>query len=329
VTADLSSASDSISVQLVERLFPPDWLQILEQSRIGVVALPDGSVVQSATFCTMGIGYTFPLQTLVFLALLKAIEATLFKGRINRHTISVYGDDMIYVSSMHPTVVAVFEQLGFVLNVDKTFSEGHFRESCGGDYYHGVDVRPFQPRNGSAFVGPKTYEAMLYKFVNGLLARWSEHEIGRTLRYLTSEIESVTGKCKLVPGDHPDDSGIKCPTLHHWDFLQCVEVSKPKSLGHGVYRFSYLRLVPDEREEVRHVPYYWQRLRGCIAYGPFSHSEYNPGLASDCFTRSVIDLMTGVDREQVPFFVTRECVPIMTYRSLSGRRLRRSTTCDC
>jgi hypothetical protein len=327
-TADLSSASDSISVALVERLFPADWYDILSQSRIGVVTLPDDlqTKVRSKTFCTMGIGYTFPLQTLVFLALLKAIEATLF-NRWNRRTISVYGDDMIYVSTMHTTVVRVFEQLGFVINLDKTFHEGHFRESCGGDYFHGVDVRPFQPQNGSAYVSKVAYEAMLYKYVNGLLARWSEHEISRTLRYLCTEIESVTGKAKLVPGDHPDDSGIKCPTLSHWSFLKCVEVAHPAFLGSGMYRFSYLRLMPDKREEVRHEPYLWDRLRGL---NPVRHSfggRFCPEAARS-LVATVIDDVTGCGNEKAETFILMKSQPVETIRSkISGRRLRRLLTC--
>jgi hypothetical protein len=256
VTADLSSASDSISVALVERLFPSDWVKILHQSRIRTVDLPNGQSVESLTFCTMGIGYTFPLQTLVFLSLLKAIEQTMFR-RSDRRTISVYGDDMIYHTRMHKEVVAVFESLGFVINIDKTFHEGHFRESCGGDYYHGVDVRPFQPQSGPASVSKTAYEAILYKYINTLLVRWSEYEIEKTLLYLCSELEEVTGSVKLVPLDFPDDAGVKCPTLSHWVFLQYVRRAMPKHVGHGVYRFSFLRLVPDEREEKRHDPYLW------------------------------------------------------------------------
>lgn len=323
-TADLSSASDSISVALVERLFPDDWVRILTQSRIGRVTLPNNQIVESLTFCTMGIGYTFPLQTLVFLALLKAIEATMF-NRWNRRMISVYGDDMIYVSTMHSNVVRVFEQLGFVINLDKTFHEGHFRESCGGDYFRGVDVRPFQPRNGSASVSPKAYEAMLYKFINGLLMRWSEHEIGMTLKFLASEVVAITGKCKLVPGDYPDDAGIKCHTLHCWSFLEQFAVSKPKSVGHGVYRFSYLRLVPDEREEVRHEPYYWQRLRGYYPDDLFADRRDYPGVAPEYY-HYIADLAIVV-RELVELLKTREVSPIVTFRSsISGRRLRRTTT---
>jgi hypothetical protein len=325
VTADLSSASDSISVRLVELLFPSDWVNVLTRSRIGAVILPDGTRTESLSFCTMGIGYTFPLQTLVFLALLKAIEATMF-NRWNRRTVSVYGDDMIYSSPMHDTVVRVFEELGFVINLDKTFHEGNFRESCGGDYYHGVDVRPFQPRNGSAYVGPKAYEAMLYKYVNGLLSRWSEHEIGRTLRYLVTEIELITGKCKIVPCDYPDDSGIKCPTLWHWSFLQCMQVAQPKRLGHGLYRFSYLRHVPDERKEVRHVPYLWMALQSCDVSTDYYQGTSRSYRCSPTNYQATVDEAVGVT-ENVSQLIERVETPIMTIRSnISGRRLRRVAT---
>lgn len=321
-TADLSSASDSITVALVERLFPPDWFKILNQSRIDQVVLPDGVCVESLTFCTMGIGYTFPLQTLVFLSLLKAIEASLY-SRLDRRTISVYGDDMIYSSRMHNEVVHFFEQFGFVINVDKTFSTGHFRESCGGDYYHGVDVRPFQPRNGSANVGRKAYEAILYKYTNGLLARWSEHEIGLTLNFLMSELEALVNKVKIVPGDFPDDSGVKCPTLTTWSFLSRTNCAHPKHVGHGIFRFSFLRLVPDDRKEVRHDPYLWLGLRGGLHSVDFStgasHQEL-PGIVR------IVNQLCGI-QDVVSPFKTKEDIPIMTFRSkLTGRRLRRSST---
>jgi len=330
-TADLSSASDSITDALVRRLLPPDWYRILTASRIGKVTLPNGTQVQSLTFCTMGIGYTFPLQTLVFLALLKAIEATLF-NRLDRRCISVYGDDMIYHVRMHDHVIQHFGRIGFVINLDKTFHDSGFRESCGGDYYRGVDVRPFQPQNGPANVSQKAYEAMLYKFINGLLMRWSEHEIGLTLAYLTAELEATTGKCKLVPADFPADSGIKCPTLTYWNFLQYARVAKPKHIGHGVYRFSYLRLVSETRKENRHEPYIWEALRGldraslmgCCTNADGKSSQVE-GVRRSPLNRR-LDALLGTDG-YTPQLLTIEDNPIQTFRSkLTGCRLRRSST---
>lgn len=328
VTADLSSASDSISVALVDRLFPADWREILHKSRIGRVELPNGQTVESNTFCTMGIGYTFPLQTLVFLSLLKAIEKMSGINRFFRdERCSVYGDDMIYSRRIHEAVARNFSSIGFILNVDKTFIDGSFRESCGGDYYRGVDVRPFQPRNGSAKVGKRAYEAMLYKYLNGLLRRWDEHEIGGTIRYLLSELVAVTGKPKLVPSDYPDDAGIRCPTLRHWEFLKDVEAAQPVYVGHGVYRFSYLRLTPELREETRHEPYFWAALRGInrtadIFSGRFDYQE--SGSASETVRR--ITILTGADPRPSPL-IEKEEKPITFVRSkITGQRLRRVKT---
>lgn len=325
VTADLTSASDSITVALVDRLFPEDWREILHQSRIGQVVLPNGLSVESVTFCTMGIGYTFPLQTLVFLALLKAIQAVSYDRR-DRRTISVYGDDLIYASRMHDTVVPVFKQLGFVINLDKTFHDCQFRESCGGDYYHGVDVRPFQPQNGSASVGSKTYEAILYKYVNTLLARWTEYEIGGTLTFLMSELAAVTGKAKLVPGDFPDDAGIKCPTLTTHEFLRGAPVAQPKHIGHGQYRFSFLRFTPEERKEERHGPYYWAALRdGGRIFDP--HWVTKPtAWRNGSFVRDLLEITCKISHGESPL-TTRVLQPIKTTRScITGRRLRRTAT---
>lgn len=334
VTLDLSAASDSISVQLIQRLFPCDWVAILNQSRIGVVELPDGSLYKSNTFCTMGIGYTFPLQTLVFLALLTSIQAILYH-RHDRRTISVYGDDMIYAVRMHSQVLTVFEELGFVVNVDKTFHEGHFRESCGGDYYHGVDVRPFQPRNDAACVGRRTYEAILYKYINGLLMRWSEYEVRTTLDYLLSEVVAVAGKAKVVPHDYPDESGIKCTTPGCWDFLSNANSAKVQHVGHGMFRFSYLTVKSDLRKESRHEPYYWISLRGPDlpdhdCFGRLHSQTLGHAVKGSPdvrrFSDETFDRINLACAERSPFIV-KEDQPKRTFRSkMTGARVPRTST---
>jgi hypothetical protein len=327
VTADLSSASDSISSRLLALLLPKDWFDVLNRTRIGTVELPDASSVEMETFCTMGIGYTFPLQTLVFLVLLKAIEYVHFKGRVDRRTISVYGDDMVYHRRMHEFVTRYFSDLGFVINIDKTYHEGDFRESCGGDYYRGVDVRPFQPQNGSAHVSSRTYEAILYKYVNGLRRRWEDCEIKETLDLLLSEIGHVTGKAKLVPCDYPDDSGIKVtlPVPKQFGTSLCAQ---PKSIGHGVFRFSYLKLKTDMRKEERHVPFLWSRLRGSSYTHDFS--VYNEPGRGTSWTQRYIEYRTG---QGCP-------LPLLSWEKsrdksgltppvagMTGRRLRRLVPC--
>jgi len=319
-TADLSSASDSISVALVERLFPSDWFEILNLSRIGRVRLPNDAIVESSTFCTMGIGYTFPLQTLVFLSLLKSIHF-LVRGKSARGTISVYGDDMIYINQIHSTVVRVFEELGFVINLDKTYHEGYFRESCGGDYYHGVDVRPFCPRSGQTHVGPKAYEAVLYKLINGFKMRWSEYEVAETLRYLLSEIGKTKSKARLVPSDFPDDSGIKVSLPVLPSFLKGrTDVSFPIHIGHGVFRFSYLRFESKLREEKNHGPYYWAALRGHSR--PVFYDGRGCRGESSTPLQSCINMAVRVEDDS-PLLIWKESKTLTTRSKTSRRRLRK------
>lgn len=135
-TIDLSSASDSISTELVRELLPPDWFYLL--NRLRSPSFKYGGVTHRyEKFCSMGNGFCFPLQTLIFLAVCSAVEA----GQI-RNDFRAYGDDILVRKSSFAAVTDLLGRCGFTLNKKKTFSSGVFRESCGGDYWQGVDVRP-------------------------------------------------------------------------------------------------------------------------------------------------------------------------------------------
>jgi len=318
-TVDLSSASDSISVALVQQLFPEDWFAVLCKSRIGKLKLPGTNTpVQMETFCTMGVGYTFPLQTMVFLALVKGIQQYMYP-LVHPGTVSVYGDDLIYPVDYHKWVTFFFGKAGFVINQEKSFSSGPFRESCGGDYYRSVDVRPFQPEGGGAKIrGGKSYEAVLYKMINGLLFRWSEYEVRRTLLYLVSELERNGSLIKRVPCDFPDDAGIKCPRIDSWDFLQHARCGRPKYVGHGVFRFPYLTFKVSTRKEDRHDPYYWVALRDCNG-GLFDYSDPMQLRAPVSFTVQLINELTGADK-RTPQLICKTVGANQSTRSKLTRR---------
>jgi len=258
-TADLSSASDSITDALLARILPPCWMKILRLSRIEKVKLPSGEVEELETFATMGVGYTFPLETLVFLCLLKSIW-TLYNPRRSKGVISVYGDDLIYPTSMHDEVVRHFPAIGLCINFDKTYTQGPFRESCGGDYHHGIEVRPFNPEGEGGGISQKRFHAYLFKCINGLKNRWASEELESTLNYLLCQAREV-GPLYVVPSDFPDVSGIQSSLpLDPW--LKDRGVKTPRSIGHGIFRFSYLGACSDLRKEERHEPYLWLSLRG-------------------------------------------------------------------
>lgn len=137
VTIDLSSASDSISIELVRDLLPFEWFTFLNELRSPSYLL-DGTEHPYNKFCSMGNGFCFPLETAIF----TAVCHTACKVTGNDDDFSVYGDDIIVRQSCALFVLELLKALGFAINPDKTFLFGPFRESCGEDYFGGVAVRP-------------------------------------------------------------------------------------------------------------------------------------------------------------------------------------------
>jgi len=136
-TIDLSSASDSVSIELCRNLLPPDWFDFLNSIRSHSYKLK-GEVFPYHKFVSMGNGFCFPLETLIFSALSWAAGA-----RLSGHAhFCAYGDDLIVQRTSFGELTRLLGVCGFKLNRKKTFSKGPFRESCGADWYCGVDVRP-------------------------------------------------------------------------------------------------------------------------------------------------------------------------------------------
>lgn len=136
-TIDMSNASDTLCRNLVKLLLPWQWYELLNSLRASHTRL-DGQWVRLEKFSSMGNGFTFELETLIF-ATLARVLVRLEGG--DPDLVKCYGDDLIVPSSNYKSVVAALERFGFEPNMNKTFAEGPFRESCGGDFWHGVPVR--------------------------------------------------------------------------------------------------------------------------------------------------------------------------------------------
>lgn len=136
-TIDLSNASDSISIGLCRYLLPPAWFNLLNNVRSH--AYQDGDRVMTyQKFCSQGNGFCFPLETLIFTAICVACGC-----KNPKKDFHVYGDDIIVRREHFREVVSLLRICGFKTNIDKTFNDGPFRESCGADWYLGEDIRPF------------------------------------------------------------------------------------------------------------------------------------------------------------------------------------------
>lgn len=138
VTVDLKAASDTISKGLIQHLLPLDWVHALDAVR-SKCYLHDGSWVPYQKWSSMGNGYTFELESLIFYSLASACHDLVSPSCVPP---SVYGDDVIISAAAYPLFREVIEQSGFTVNSEKTHSDSCFRESCGKHYFCGLDVTP-------------------------------------------------------------------------------------------------------------------------------------------------------------------------------------------
>lgn len=139
-TIDLTSASDTLCYALVKLVLPPKWFEVLDALRAPATLLGSKKYQVLEKFSSMGNGFTFELETVIFAAITMAASK---RDLIPGHNLFVYGDDIIVPTEKAKEVISALKFCGFSTNKDKTFVDGPFRESCGGDYFNGVGVRPF------------------------------------------------------------------------------------------------------------------------------------------------------------------------------------------
>lgn len=140
-TLDLSSASDTIATELVYSLLPIDWAELLASVRTQHAFYVKGGVeytFEMEKFSSMGNGFTFPLQSIIFYALALAV----CPEPSEKAKVLVYGDDIIIPSNRYQDLVTLLTVCGFSVNLEKSFASGPFRESCGADYLLGYPIRP-------------------------------------------------------------------------------------------------------------------------------------------------------------------------------------------
>jgi len=180
-TIDLSSASDTIGLEFCKALLPESLFKDLKLLR-SPYTMYGGRAIKLQMISTMGNGFTFPLQTLIFANLVLAcmIEYGLpIRDIYNKRRYSVFGDDIIVPVKVYDIVARMLSACGFTMNVNKSFNSGYFRESCGGDYYRGVNVR-------AKYLHECTHPTHVYGLINNLLDWTDDHKVAlpNTTSYL-------------------------------------------------------------------------------------------------------------------------------------------------
>jgi hypothetical protein len=205
-TIDLSNASDTICKRLVEWLLPHDWVFAMDVCRTHYINF-DNEVIPLQRYCSMGNGFAFELESLIFWALTQAIVDQIHPN----FKVLVYGDDIITPSDCFTQVRTVLTAAGFSVNYRKSFFEGNFRESCGADWWKGIPVRPLFVKEVPQDV------AAIISLANGIrrLANRLNRNFGCDRRCraawisVIQRIPSAVRK-RLARTDRDDDSVIIC-----------------------------------------------------------------------------------------------------------------------
>ena len=155
-TIDLKSASDLLSVKLVEIVFgnQRSFFDLMMDCRSVSVECDIEATSTLHKFAGMGNALTFPVQSICFAVVcIASILNQLGKApdywsvvRAAR-CIRVYGDDIIVDTRYVHQCVNWLERAGLKVNTSKSFLTGNFKESCGVEAFRGVDITPLYIRH--------------------------------------------------------------------------------------------------------------------------------------------------------------------------------------
>lgn len=144
-TIDLSSASDSVTLALVRRVFGNTELaRWLLATRSTATLVGDELISNVRKFAPMGSAVCFPVETMIFTLVAElAIRDSVCTLDTERIPI-VYGDDIIVPYYAAECTITYLNVLGFSVNVEKSYTTGWFREACGMEAWGGYEITPFR-----------------------------------------------------------------------------------------------------------------------------------------------------------------------------------------
>ncbi|DAD52273.1 TPA_asm: RNA-directed RNA polymerase [ssRNA phage SRR6960799_16] len=227
-TVDFKAASDTISTEVVRLLLPPTWFSALDAARSKIYNL-SGTKHWSEKFSTMGNGFTFELESLIFVSLALAICEVM---GVDDSNVSVFGDDLILPSECVEELTVMCAFLGFTVNAQKSYSRGPFRESCGCYFFNGIDVKPLFNKKDLVYVKD------VFRMANAIRLLAARHDscggCDRRFRRCWSLLTHLLPEPLRLFGER--SGGDACI---HSNFDEC----NPRKLDHGHEGFYYSGLV--------------------------------------------------------------------------------------
>lgn len=258
-TLDMKDASDRVHLHLVQRIFRHSGiLEYLEDSRSLHATLPNGQNIVLWKFASMGSAMCFPVEAMVFYTLIQTamhqldgIRPTFRSIAKYSRKIDIYGDDLIIPVEYTDVVVRYLESYALKVNVNKSFRHSLFRESCGADYYNGVDVKPVYARQ----LAPDDARSWSPKHVMAWVS--------------TADQFYEKGQWKIA-------QAIR-------DMVQCVvgkPIARSRSIGSGLSFFSHLFTTGLRYNSKLHC---WEQKR--LVYSPILRKDSIDGDVIACFNK--------------------------------------------
>ncbi len=204
-TLDLSEASDRVlNSAVLEMLKPwPSLSEAVQACRTRVAELEDGQRIRLSKFASMGSALCFPFEAMVFCTLVMMGVEDAWNIRITQRSLErlrgrvrVYGDDIVVPTDCAMDVVRHLTDYGLVVNTSKSFLSGKFRESCGGDFYDGEDVKPIRVSQKPPLHRRDAKELIAWTMLSNTL-----HQRGmwKTAQHAREQVEKVLGPLRCVP----------------------------------------------------------------------------------------------------------------------------------
>jgi hypothetical protein len=226
-------------------------------------------VIPLSKFASMGSALCFPIEamvftTIIFLALERKANTRFTRRDILsfRGQVRVYGDDIVVPVDCVDSVITLLEAFGLKVNRDKSFWNGKFRESCGGDYYDGewvtpVRVRRFFPQSqkqAEEVVSLVSLRNQLYFAGYWQTCRWLDRILkGMLGAYPVVHASSpVLGRHSVLPYEaermHPH---LHTPLVRGWK----VKSRLPESIldSHGALLKWFLKGGDEPFQDVNHL----------------------------------------------------------------------------
>ncbi len=229
-TIDLKSASDLISVKLVKIVFGslPHFYEAMmaaRSSHFTVDGMKPTTTYVMEKYAGMGNATCFPVMsiTIALICICAILDASNQKVtrenmlRATRH-VQVYGDDIVIRREYAHQACTWLSECGLIINTEKSYLEGNFKESCGSDCFKGVNIAPlyYHPEPSSFAADPENC-ASLVSFSNQAWMRGL---------YSTSDVvrEDVErGFRKKLPLVHTESGALGWHTrlgyseIHRWN----------------------------------------------------------------------------------------------------------------